>query len=312
MTNGDASDERHQPRPDHDLWLAMQATHAQWMEASRILDEFTASVSCEVPSPGESLRLARASEQQRIAFQEYVEARLAFAEFLLSHGPGAAPQPAPTPQSSWRVGPLSTLAVLLLAIALLSPAAFCLAYLLQVKKQAREVETAREAVNAMLVQVRTLASTPVSTPATIPAPVVSKAKQPVSAKPAPPPGTRNFYTFALAPSARYAPVGPFRVSLYNVDRAHRSFDLSLRLGDFTFERRRIRLNEPIWINLGGGYPSVRVVADRISATAVHGSIVRLSRPDMPSAPNTAVSSNRGKILAESPPGVNQRLSHGGY
>ena len=81
MPEGDASKGSGQHRPEHQFWLTMQAAHAHWADATEALDYLIAAASRDNPSPDERLRVARAAEEQRARFEEYIEARLAFSEF---------------------------------------------------------------------------------------------------------------------------------------------------------------------------------------------------------------------------------------
>src|SRR4051812_6080260 len=75
------------PRRDHELWLAMQAAHDQWTTATGNLDDLVAMASSDLASPDSSLQLAHAAEEERNRFEAYIEARLAFSEFLLTREP---------------------------------------------------------------------------------------------------------------------------------------------------------------------------------------------------------------------------------
>src|SRR5260370_1856063 len=94
-------------RPDHELWVAMRTAHAQLVDATGVLDELIARAPEGGTSSDENRVMAMAAGQQRAAFQEYIEARLAFAEFLLSRDSASGPPP-PAP---WivRTPPPSTL-----------------------------------------------------------------------------------------------------------------------------------------------------------------------------------------------------------
>ena len=298
---------RDEHRPEHELWLTMQAAHADWKQATDVLDELTASASGDTPSAEERLRLARAVEAQRVTFQEYIEARLTFSEFLLSRNSGVPLMPG-AGWDSQRTA--SRLAILALVLALLCPPAFGLAYLMQARQHVRDLEAARDTMNAMLAQARSQVSArppDVKAPAA-PAPEtghVRPARTPRPRQQALPTAADQFgqplhrpkYQFALTPSPRYTRIGPVKLSLHTVDRKHGSFDLSVMLGDFKFDRKHVKLYESVWINLGAGTTPVRLVGERIVGNQLQGSLG--SPAPKPSRPKTAGASTRPKALAES-------------
>jgi hypothetical protein len=95
--------------------------------------------------------------------------------------------------------------------------------------------------------------------------------------------------FTLAPSLNYSRVGPVRVSLHNLDRQHDCFDLSVMLGDFRLDRKRVKRYEAVWINLGGSATPLRFVADRIDRNDVHGYLITPD-PKSPAAPARRITS----------------------
>ena len=194
MTNGDLAPEADaskgsgQHRPEHQFWLTMQAAHAQWADATEALDYLIAAASRDNPSPDERLRVARAAEEQRARFEEYIEARLAFSEFqsaqfqavqLQSARDRAAMAEAADGEDAQRdfheiaVGPwtlrtTSKLAMAALAIALLCPAVFGLTYLMHERTHVRDLDAARDAMSAMLTQTRTQAQVAVQPASSVP------------------------------------------------------------------------------------------------------------------------------------------------
>jgi hypothetical protein len=245
------------------------------MDATDVLDQLIARAPEGDSSSDESRVMAMAAGQQRVAFQEYIEARLAFAEFLLSKDSASGPPP-PAP---WIVRTASRYAVAALTIALLCPALFGVAYLLQARRQFRDLEAARDTMNAIVSQVR-------SQP---PAPKVEAEKPPAPA-PRPPQPTApaaaqrrktngaSSYEFTLGPASRWARVGPVQVLVPKVDRERNRFDLYVRHGDLQYEKKQVRLREAVWIDFGGTSSPVRVFADRIGKYEVHGSLISTPRP----------------------------------
>src|SRR5215472_11391328 len=74
----------------HELWLAMQTAHAEYRRASDILNLLIADVvNSSSANCGREFELAR--DEQRAAFESYIDTRLRFSEFLQEH---ARDQPA--------------------------------------------------------------------------------------------------------------------------------------------------------------------------------------------------------------------------
>ena len=304
----DASTGDNQHRRDHELWLAMRAAHHQWTEAAEALEHLTAMAASDAASPDVSLRVAHAAEEERSGFEAYIEARLAFSEFLLTRDsqPGK-PEPKTVSKRT------------LLAAAMVLPAIFGLPYAMHERKQIRDLDAARAAIVALRDQPRgQTAEARVEPPpvqvkpalaTTVQAPAVTGHWRRVGT---PPPQQQKRalrqaaplknIEFRLTPSLRYTPLGPIRVALQNVDQRRDCFDLSVLLGDFRLERKHVRRYEAVWINLGGNSAPIRLIADRIGRNEVHG---YLGTP-APKAPlstsqrvKNAGSSTRGKSVAQS-------------
>ncbi|HEY1494286.1 MAG TPA: hypothetical protein VGF49_07065 [Candidatus Solibacter sp.] len=255
----------------------MRTAHAQLVDATGVLDELIARAPEGGNSSDENRVMAMAAGQQRAAFQEYIEARLAFAEFLLSKdSAGGPPPPAP-----WIVRTASRYSVAALTIALLCPALFGVAYLLQARRQFRDLEAARDTMNAIVSQVRSQTPAPKVEAEKPPAPAP---RPPQRTAPAPAATQRrktnapSSYEFTLGPASRWARVGPVQVLVPKVDRERNRFDLYVRHGDLQYEKRQVRLREAVWIDFGGASSPVRVFADRIGKYEVHGSLISAPRP----------------------------------
>ena len=205
-------------RRDHELWLAMQAAHDQWTIAAGVLDDLVAIASSDIDSPDLSLQIAKAAEEERSGFEAYIEARLAFSEFLLTRDPTTVnPEPKTTSKRT------------LLAVALVFPAIFALPYTVHERKQVRDLDAARAAITALRNERRPqtpdrkpdAAALP-STPPQITPAVATAVQTPAVTghwrrvgTPAPPPQKRGVHQsaprknieFRLTPSARYAHAG---------------------------------------------------------------------------------------------------------
>jgi len=272
----DAPPDGGQHRRDHELWLAMQAAHDHWTIAAGVLEDLVAFASSDIDSPEVSLQITKAAEEERSKFEVYIEARLAFSEFLLTRDSTTAnPEPKATSRRT------------LLAVALVFPAILALPYTMHERKQVRDLDAARAAISALRnesrarpperkldaapPQITPVVATAVQTPPVTghwrrvgtPLPHLQKRAVRQSAP-------RKNIEFRLTPSAGYAHLGPIRVSLQNVDQRRDCFDLSVMLGDFRLDRKHVRRYEPVWINLGGNSAPIRLIADRIGRNEVHG------------------------------------------
>ena len=313
----DAPPDGNQHRREHELWLAMQAAHDQWSAAAGTLEDLLAFASNEIESGDVSLQIAKAAEEERSGFEAYIEARLAFSEFLLTRDSTIAnPEPKATSKRT------------LLAVALVFPAIFALPYTMHERKQVRDMDAARAAITALRNESRAQflerkpdaappqikpAATPQITPAVataVPkAPATGRWRRVGTPPPAPPhkraPGqgaARKNIEFRLTPSAGYAHMGPIRVSLQNVDQRRDCFDLSVMRGDFRLDRKRVKRYEPVWINLGGNSAPIRLIVDRIGKNEVHGYLgTPAPKPGLSTSQRikNAGSNTRGKSVAQS-------------
>ena len=188
MPEGDASTGSGQHRPEHQFWLTMQAAHAHWADATEALDYLIAATSRDNPSPDERLRVARAAEEQRASFEEYIEARLAFSEFQSAQfqavqlqsarGRVAATEPDELEDSEqgfheialgpWTLRATSRFALAALGIALLCPAVFGLTYVMHERKHVRDLDAARNEMSALLTQARSHAQVAVQQASSVP------------------------------------------------------------------------------------------------------------------------------------------------
>ena len=206
IPEGDASTGSGQHRPEHQFWLTMQSAHAHWTNATEALDYLIAAASSDNPSPDERLRVARAAEEQRARFEEYIEARLAFSEFqsaqfqavqLQSARDRAAVAEAADGEDSehgfhevalgpWTLRTTSRFAMAALGIALLCPAVFGLTYVMHERKHVRDLDAARDAMSALLTQARSQTQLAVQQASSVPVPVAPErpASVPAPKKPA--------------------------------------------------------------------------------------------------------------------------------
>jgi hypothetical protein len=158
-------------RGAHELWLVMQAAYNQYQNASAALEALASRVPSEIRFLDPDLQLAMAVEQQRVTaveqqratFENYIEARLQFSEFLLSGengelasvgisnategstGPG---QPEST--GFWNGFTTSRPARIVVTAALLLPTGFSLTYLVNEQRRVRDLDLVRDAMTEML------------------------------------------------------------------------------------------------------------------------------------------------------------------
>ncbi len=219
MPEGDASTGSGQHRPEHQFWLTMQGAHAHWTDATEALHYLIAATSHDSPSPDERLGIARAAEEQRVRFEEYIEARLAFSEFqsaqfqavqLQSARDRAAVAEAAGEDDSqrgfheialgpWTLRATSKFALATLGIALLCPAVFGLTYVMHERKHVRDLDAARNEMSALLTQARSQTQVAVQQARSVPVPVAPERH---ASAPAPKPPVK-----ALAAGGRWRRVG---------------------------------------------------------------------------------------------------------
>ena len=145
----------------HELWLAMRDAYHQYQSASAALDALASRGPGEIRFRDADLPIERAAEQQRATFENYIEARLQFSEFLLSREESAnvgisdaqgkwlmPGQPEAT--SFWKGLAASRPALMAVAAALLLPTAFSLTYLVHEQRQVRDLDLVRVAMQEML------------------------------------------------------------------------------------------------------------------------------------------------------------------
>ena len=145
----------------HELWLAMRDAYHQYRSASAALDALASRGPGEIRSRDADLPVERAVEQQRTTFENYIEARLQFSEFLLSReesanvgisdARGKRMMPGqPEATGFWKGFATSRPALMAVAAALLLPTAFSLTYLVHEQKHVRDLDLVRDAMQEML------------------------------------------------------------------------------------------------------------------------------------------------------------------
>jgi hypothetical protein len=265
----------------HERWLTMKAAYNRYINASAPLDDLMEELG---DVQGKLL------QEQRLAYEEYIETRLQFSESLLPRfGAGAVSRQSNQSDSQSRTRSVTfKLAMPALAIGFLCITALGLVHRIYERSQAPDTDVA--AVNQTrddrLIP-RSNASNPVQQ-----VPMQSVGSGPfVPIRPAVPPaiqataparvagrrwsriqvsvpkekkgignaqpvklqrsGKRANYRFTLKLVPQFERIGPIQISLRRVDWKHNDFDLSLLYGNFRIGEKHIKLYEPIWIRVRG-------------------------------------------------------------
>lgn len=284
----------------HERWFAMKTAYNRYVNASAPLDDLMEELG-DVQ--------VKLLNDQRLAYEEYIEARLQFSESLLPRfGVAVMRRESKGPASlSRNESVTSKLARPALAITFLCLTALSLAYIRYGRPQDRDTGEAALSQTGNPLIPRSNASNPAQQVPTesgggkafVPiCPAVSQAIQatapervagqrwsrlPVSPLPRGKKsigyarsvrllrsGNRAYYEFTLKALPRFERIGPIQVSLRRVDRKTKDFDLSFLDGNFRIDERHIRLHEPLWIHLSGRAKPVQLVTDRIGKNDVHG------------------------------------------
>ena len=301
------------PAIDHELWLAMQAAHDRYKNTSATLDALTAMSPAGNSSPECRLAIDAAAAEQRAAFENYIESRLQLSESIISRhaGPPFAENGLERGGARFWKDPRISRALLVVAAAaaLLIPATFRVGYLEGERREARDIETVRDGADAMLMllssQVDPPAGKNASTAASPGARVggsdvaradAKKPPRPIQMTPRKPGqtsgkvaknrqelhdlqkrGERNYYEFLFTPWKQTERIGRIRLTVLKVVPGRGFSDISIAVDNRAPDRRRISLNEPVWIDLSGR-KAVELVVNRIDGDRVGG---YLSEPKYP-------------------------------
>jgi hypothetical protein len=83
-------------------------------------------------------------------------------------------------------------------------------------------------------------------------------------------GERNYFEFSLSKSKEFQKVGPVSLELRKVDYKHKSYDVSLLVEDFTLQKNKVNLYEPVWINLTDTPEPVQLIVNKIDKDRIAG------------------------------------------
>jgi hypothetical protein len=147
-------------RSNHELWLAMQAAYREYRNASAALESINPHPAGDLPALDGNLPYEMAARERWNAFENYVEARMQFAEYMRDRNnaapeaPPVAESPAPVPvdearQRSWYEFAILKHGLPALAVLLLCVTAFNSAY---EQRHLRELDASRKEMSAKLNQ----------------------------------------------------------------------------------------------------------------------------------------------------------------
>jgi hypothetical protein len=277
-------------RAAHKLWLAMRAAHDRYQSASATLHELSDKAPDDPRFWDAGPLLDKAAEEQRTAFEAYIESRLEFSEFMLSAGDGALAMP----KGFFARGKRLKSHLALLAVALVFPTVSLLSLLGRVQQHARQLDAIRDEVNQMTVTIAKQAPSSASQPGAKQLPgytVLSSAEK----RPGPPkqrqkdrrtrerrtvpaqvkglvPGERKRTDFVLNRnrSKRFERVGPVRLLLRDLNSGKQSLDLSVLSDGGKVDINDVKLFEPVRIHLKGRPGNVVIIVDRMARNQVRG------------------------------------------
>jgi hypothetical protein len=276
------------PGGEHDLWLAMQAAHHRYKNASATLDALTSVPIVGGVPPECKFEIQKAVAEQRAAFEDYIDARLDLSESMSSRPAVPATAESEDRAHASRHLLVSRTALFALAVAALFPAAFSAGYLARQTKLVRDLEAARDQANTMLAQMkekvdvlaRKIEISPPANPVPVKRAAVRILRKPVrrrakitktaQATPQPQIGARNYYNFTLTPSRYTQRIGSIKLTALKVEPSRQYLDVSIAVDNLAPHRERISLHEPVWIDLGGRAKAVELMVDRIDGGRVEG------------------------------------------
>jgi hypothetical protein len=274
MSHNDDSHEIVRPGEGRGQWLAMQSAYAEYRRASEAL-------ASSAPSIEERSARSDLEAQQRVAFEQYIDARLSFLEIRFDESDRSGVNPHDTPTRNRedsvflsRFGSHGVL-FLVLALALIGTAALSF---MRGRNRVRGLETARDQLRAELSATRAdiqrvsaqVANSSAPQAARPEPPVSQMASSPAPAKPSPLAPARRRYRFSLVPSHQFKRVGPIEVSLRSVDARQNRVSLSIQSESARLNLQHVRLNQPVRIDAGERGQHLELVIDRISGDGVSG------------------------------------------
>ncbi len=150
-----ASEVSDQHNTQHELWLTMQAAYSDYKRASSVLEAMASSRSGDVSASDEAVSVELATDKQRAAFENYIESRLRFSEFLHAEGRETGPVADVSAASHWRPPfPAFGLALAAMVAVLFGATALSATYLARVYGNVRDLYVSRNELTAALGQTR--------------------------------------------------------------------------------------------------------------------------------------------------------------
>jgi len=165
MSESHALEGPDQRNAEHELWLSMQAAYTKYRNASSELGLAATQPSSAIPSAEENLRIETATSEERTAFENYVEARMQYAEFQCDQNTARSrssgrsktvedstgPSEDKSPRRYWAGSTISRPALASVVVVLL---AVSLAYAMLAWGFVRGASTVRDEIGATLNQAR--------------------------------------------------------------------------------------------------------------------------------------------------------------
>lgn len=317
---------------EHECWLAMRSAYDNYKDASETLNAVASRASISISCWDRIRGIESLAAKQRVEFEKYIEQRLQYAEFVRDRNSLGAmhlrvPRTAddstsPNRRSGgrglWLGGRASKIAV--------GAALLCITgFILQEQRRIHDLDVILDETSATLNHSRDdhHALSPQLGASSIPkqlgsrkvvgATAASVLPDPKSVyrnaavdRPVAQPENRitiqspksdghNYYRFTLTPSIRFKQVGTIGLSLRK-DTKHRYFDLCLMMENSKVEKKRVKLDVPIWIHAADRLQPVAVVVTRIEKNYVQG---YLSEPGHRKPMTTATDQTRQRIRRRS-------------
>ena len=287
----------------HELWLSMRAAYKKYTYASEALVAVASRMPISISDADESPRMAMLAVEQRVAFENYIEARLQYSEFdctqdRLRTENSKIPQLGERPEIDQGTGNrFRWLLIGLSGIAL----AGIIALRFDVMRERKDV---RDRIAAPLSQGQQAlqsaagkldgveATTPM--PQKIVGPPRSQVTNRIPRKQAEQSERilpHRSYVFSLTPSRTFKEVGPLYISLRRVDNRRQKAYLLVERQDSQRTKIRVGLHKPIWVTAAGGSRRIELVATQIRRNYVLGFVNEAQNY------KSEILSNRRRVIA---------------
>jgi hypothetical protein len=281
MLEDQRADEQESCGDSHEYWLAMQSAYAEYRRASEAL---AGAYPADDSSGGERSH-TMLQGQQMVAFERYLEARMAFLEFWFHENKGAgAVETTPLDDTryprirSWLAFANQRPVLQILAVLLMGTAAFCL---VREQRHVRDLAAARVELQAARDQTRDeLLSLEQRLDSLGRSQIAAIRAKPEAVKTQPAPkarfqraGAPASGNFSLTPSGKYRRVGPIEVAVRTVDLQHKSVSLFILSDRVTMDVQRVKPNQPVWIKVGNQRQLLGLVIDRIARNRLDGHLI---------------------------------------